>query len=256
MSDSAGGAAAPVDTSALSSSAPIETVAAPPTPISDAPPAGAKEAPIEPKEQPRTTREALKAAAAKVEKDNAAPLVDDKGAVKDGDAKPAAKRDDATGKFAPKEPAKAAVADPAAAAAKPAVDPAAAAAPAKTTAPAPARFSNDAKAVWDTAPEPVKAEVARMERELTQGIEKHRARPSATAKDRAVSRDGRQVWHRRHTALTKYTNMETLLRTEPAAGPRGGLRQYRRVIARRRPDRARPGSGQGCSRNLTRPSAN
>lgn len=41
---------------------------------------------------------------------------------------------------------------------------------------APKRFSEDAKKVWDTAPDPVKAEVSRMEREMTQGIEKHRAK--------------------------------------------------------------------------------
>lgn len=40
---------------------------------------------------------------------------------------------------------------------------------------APARFSPDAKAAWKDAPEPVKAEVARMERELTQGLETYRA---------------------------------------------------------------------------------
>jgi hypothetical protein len=40
---------------------------------------------------------------------------------------------------------------------------------------APSRFSADAKAAWKDAPEPVRAEVARMERELTQGIETYRA---------------------------------------------------------------------------------
>jgi gas vesicle protein len=40
---------------------------------------------------------------------------------------------------------------------------------------APSRFSADAKAAWKDAPEPVRAEVARMERELTQGLETYRA---------------------------------------------------------------------------------
>ena len=39
----------------------------------------------------------------------------------------------------------------------------------------PARFSTDAKAAWDEAPEVVRAEVLRMEREFTAGFAKHRA---------------------------------------------------------------------------------
>jgi hypothetical protein len=84
-------------------------------------------------------------------------------------------RDDKTGKFAPKDPgakdAPVAKDAPAKLGADPAkVQPAAAAKPAAAEKPAaadpnapkhaaPARFSDDAKAVWETAPEPVKAEL-------------------------------------------------------------------------------------------------
>jgi DNA-binding transcriptional MerR regulator len=178
--------------------------------------------------KPVSIDDAIDRATAKVEKDAAAP----------GDAKDLGKgaqleRDKTTGKFAPKDPAAAAAA---AAAVKPgAVDPAAAkpgevpaAKPAAVEKPAvdpnapkstaPARFSEDAKAVWDTAPEPVKAEVARMERELTQGIEKHRV---SAAKfdhikefDELATKSGTDL----KTALTKYVNLETLLRQNPLRG--------------------------------------
>ncbi|WKA31603.1 hypothetical protein [Bradyrhizobium roseum] len=176
--------------------------------------------------------------------DRAAAKVDakDKGAPAGKDAKEAAKdpakgadlvRDDKTGKFAPKDPAAAKDGKDAAAAppAKPAVDPAAkqavadpAAKPAAAADPsapkhaAPARFSEDAKAVWDTAPEPLRAEVARMERELTAGLEKHKASAAKfeTIKefDEMAARGGTDL----KTALTKYTQMEGLLRQNPLKG--------------------------------------
>lgn len=84
--------------------------------------------------------------------------------------------------------------------------------------PAPARFSTDAKAAWDAAPEPVRAEVARMERELSAGIEKYRTRAERDEQleefHQLASRSGTDV----KTALTKYTNMETLLRQNPLRG--------------------------------------
>ena len=128
-------------------------------------------------------RDALRAAREKVEAQEAEKA---RGADK-GTDKPAAGPDRGEGgRFAAKDT------KPAGGEAKPAAGddgkPAAAAAPAnpaaqdpppapvKRTVTAPERFSNDAKAVWDTAPEPVKAEVDRMHREMTAGIEKHRAK--------------------------------------------------------------------------------
>lgn len=165
--------AAPADTHVAA----IEDVTAPPAPLSDAPQPLKDQQQEQPKAAP-TTREALRAAAAKVnaQEEAAAKAAAD---AKDPKATPP-KRDDTTGKFAAKDPkaadpAAAAPAakdgkDPAAAAAAPPAKPAAAPpAPANRTVTAPERFSNDAKAVWDTAPEPVKAEVDRMHREMTAG---------------------------------------------------------------------------------------
>lgn len=230
MTDVAGGAAAPAaDISSAAPGAAIEHVAAPPTPISDSGPA-AGEAAIEPKPAP-TAREALKAAAAKVEKDEAAKVDPkaaattteqprDKGkfAAKDATGKePAAAKLDAAGKpivdktADGKADAKAGVTA--------VTEPKAGDVPAaKTTHAAPARFSNDAKAVWDTAPEPVKAEVTRMQRELEQGIEKHRVKAERDDQiadfHELAKKSGTDV----KTALTKYTNMEQLLRTNPLKG--------------------------------------
>jgi NADH dehydrogenase/NADH:ubiquinone oxidoreductase subunit G len=224
MTDLAGGAAAPADTNA----AVIEHVDAPPNPInSEIPAAPIEDKPVEPAKVP-TTREALRAAAEKVEKGQT-----------EEPAKPVkTEQPRENGKFAPKEgdkpvaPAKPAAIDPAAAkpseppAAKPpvagekpaAVDPAVKPAASTSTSPAPARFSPDAKAVWDTAPEPVKAEVTRMERELTAGLEKHRVAAERDSKiapfHEMAAKSGTDV----HTALTKYTNMETLLRQNPLKG--------------------------------------
>jgi hypothetical protein len=48
-------------------------------------------------------------------------------------------------------------------------------APSEDVVPAPKRFNAEAKDDWASAPETVRAEVLRMERELTAGLEKHRA---------------------------------------------------------------------------------
>lgn len=130
-------------------------------------------APPEPKEpaKPPSIRESLdkheKALLAKqAEAAKPEPKAEPKAAPKEA-AKDAPVKDPATGKFVAKD--------------KPAGEVAAKAepetpAPAKSPYEAPKRFSEDAKKVWDTAPDPVKAEVSRMEREMTQGIEKHRAK--------------------------------------------------------------------------------
>lgn len=248
------------DVAAAQSAAPIEAPihqeAAPPTPISnDAPAAG--EAKLEaPKEVP-STRDALRAAAAKVEAREAANVDPAKDPAKGSDLA----RDQTTGKFAPKE---AKPADPAAKpapgakdlAAKPDVpaDPAAkpaAADPAavKRTVAAPERFSNDAKAVWDTAPEPVKAEVDRMHREMTQGIDKYR---KSAERDEKLSRFHEMAERGGTTvdqALTRYTNLETVLRENPMKGLEEvcnnigiSLRQVAEIVLGQTPDQARADS--------------
>ncbi|MCD0415691.1 hypothetical protein LOC51_00555 [Rubrivivax sp. JA1024] len=228
-----GGAAAPTEPVDATVA---EEVVTPPNPISTESEAAA--AP-EPKGKTPSIDEALDRAAATVEAKTKSKA-EGKGDEAADASKPARAED---GRFAAKEPAKDAPKDGAKNdeapkdAAKPAPksnDEAAAKAPGdaapssdqapKPSAteaakhPAPARFSNDAKAVWDAAPEPVRAEVARMERELSAGIEKYRTRAERDEQledfHQLASRSGTDV----KTALTKYTNMEALLRQNPLRG--------------------------------------
>jgi hypothetical protein len=149
--DLAGGAAAPADTPAI-----VDTPSNVPEPITEATPRGAIDRAFE-----------------AVEKAN--PDVPAKPDTTAPDAKPVEgeRERNPDGTFRAKDPNAAPVeakdgkqADPVP------VDPAKAQTPAGE---APARFSADAKAAWKDAPEPVRAEVARMERELTQGLETYRA---------------------------------------------------------------------------------
>lgn len=201
-----------VDTGAPVDSAPVaDAPVATPAPISNDPipaePAPAPE-PVKddkPKE-PVSTRDALKKAAEKVEADSK---------TKD-EAKPEAKAPEKLraedGKFAPTKPADVA--------AKPAeaVQPVQAPAATKSTYEAPARFHAEAKAAWEAAPEPVRAEVVRLEKELSQGLEKYK---ESHARDEALkdfhemaAKGGTDI----KTALTNYTNMERQLRENPIKG--------------------------------------
>lgn len=211
-------AAAPSAASA-SPSTPIEPADTAPTPLSnEAPAAEAKEAP---KEMP-STRDALRAAAAKVEARIA-------GDGKEGEKSDAARGAD--GKFAAKEakggdkPDEGAPSKdvPAATKSAPPVAPekpaAAEAAPApKRTVAAPERFSSDAKAVWDTAPEPVKAEVDRMHREMNAGIEKYRAGADAFEQVRRFDDMAKASGKRLSSVIEDFVNMEQLLRANPLQG--------------------------------------
>lgn len=252
------GASAPADTGL----APIEHVDAPPSALSDAPPP-ADAAPAEEAKPAPSARAAIEAAAAKVEASQ-----------KDADKPAALVRDEATGKFKPaagKDPeakpadqakpgadqakeaaakvdlAKAEVGkvetakpDPA----KPAGDPPAPAAdPSRKPSTAPARFSADAKAAWDAAPEPVKAEVARMERELTAGIEKHRARVEALKPfDDMAAKAGTTV----EAALKNYTDLDMLMHQNPLNGLEAicervgvSLRDVAQIVLGQTPDQER-----------------
>ena len=90
--------------------------------------------------------------------------------------------------------------------------------PSHTISPPPARFSAAAKEAWASVPETVRAEVLRLEAELTAGLKKHQA---AAARD-AVLAD----FHDRAAncgttlkeALSKYVSLEHMLRTDPDAG--------------------------------------
>jgi hypothetical protein len=90
--------------------------------------------------------------------------------------------------------------------------------PAVAVEPAPTRFTAVAKEAWASVPETVRADVLRMERELTAGLRKHQA---AAARDADLA-----DFHARaakggvtlQEALSAYVNMEDLLRTDPDKG--------------------------------------
>jgi hypothetical protein len=192
----------------------------------------------EPKaDKPISTREALEKATAKVEKDNAPVKTEakpaDKAADKAADKTEPVKTDkprDEAGKFA-KDPAK--VEAPVKTEAKPSY----------TAGDPPARFSADAKAVWATLPETVRAETARMERELTQGYEKHKAAAERDSTLNEFHDMAKQAGKDLPSVVREYVNMESLLRKEPVKAmetilSRVGLspRQYAEHILGQTPD--------------------
>lgn len=122
----------------------------------------------------------------------------------------------ADGTFAPKDPIVASAVDPAAALAeKPVVDPLK---PEAAPGDAPSRFSPDAKAVWATAPEPVKAEVLRMERELTAGMEKYREDATAFESVREYDSMAKQYGTDLRSALDRYVSFDKSLNDNPFQG--------------------------------------
>lgn len=173
------------------------------------------QAPPEPKEPPKppSIREALDKASKTVEKQQAEaakpePKAEPKAAPKEA-AKAAPVNDPVTGKFVAKDKPADATAAKADAETAPA---------AKSTYEAPKRFSEDAKKVWDTAPDPVKAEVSRMEREMTQGIEKHRAKAerddTLTEFHDMAAKSGKDL----KSVVAAYVGMENKLRTDLTGG--------------------------------------
>jgi hypothetical protein len=86
--------------------------------------------------------------------------------------------------------------------------------PCHTAEPAPRRFSAAAKEKWAEAPEEVRAEVLRLEKELTAGLKKHQAAAARDADladfhDRAA-KGGTTL----RDALARYVSLEDLLRTD------------------------------------------
>ena len=251
--------AAPTRLGEASGEARVEQVSAPPAPLSDAPqplkeaPARLGEARVEAAKPAPSTREALRAAREKVE-----AAAKDAEAGKGAGDKPAPERGEG-GRFTVKDkpaagddPAKAADAKagdkpaPAKAAAEEAAP-----APVKRTLAAPERFSSDAKAAWDSAPEPVKAEVDRAIREMTAGIEKHRAGAEKFEKIRAFDEMAAKSGTDLPTALSRYTQMESLLRQNPLKGLEAvcdnigvSLRQVAEIVLGQAPDQARAQSDQ------------
>lgn len=248
------GTLAPADSGSVASNDPV--IAETPNPISTEPqpelPLDEKPVKVETKVEkepakPTTARDALKKAAEKVAKDEAPadktpavksepkaaePKVDAKAdAAKvetkaDTKAEPQPRADD--GKFAAKDVAPDAskpVAD-----AKTAPDPKLASEapkpgepvkevkPSYTASEPPKRFSPDAKEAWASAPDAVRAEVSRMEKELTAGFEKHRSDAEAFNNVREFHDMAQKSGTDLKTALTNYTNMEQVLRADPLKG--------------------------------------
>lgn len=189
-----------------STSAPIDTNTAPETtplgnqaPVAEKPEASEKPAPS------KSSREALEKAFAAQEakaKETAPKLADAAPKPSDG---PARSED---GKFAAREGAK-----PADTAEKPAEQP-------KPTQryEAPARFSPEAKAAWDTAPDSVKAETQRALTELQQGYEKHKEAAQNYEPIRHYDKMARESGTTLTEALDRYTSAENMLRQDPIRG--------------------------------------
>jgi hypothetical protein len=186
----------------------VDEILVPPSPIIDEPNPGAgdKPEPVKadkaPAEKPLSARDALKAAAEKLEK-------------QDADAKPDAKAEkarDETGKFAAKEGEK--IADPKAAEAKPKVEP-------DKTAPhyeAPARFSTDAKAKWTEVDESVRAETHRAIKELEQGHAKYKEDATNYEQFREFHKLAKDTNTDPVTALRNYVGIDKLLSENLVAG--------------------------------------
>jgi hypothetical protein len=79
----------------------------------------------------------------------------------------------------------------------------------------PSRFSPDAKAVWNDAPEPVKAEITRAVTELEQGIEQHRA---AFEPYKSLDADLQARGQNINDVVAHYSGIENLLRSNPIQG--------------------------------------
>ena len=219
--------------------APLDPGVQPPEPVRTDPP----ETPAEPKPEPEprklepTPRDAIRRAAEKVEAQGKEPAkpVESRAEAKDkaepakgdakADAKEPAKGEPARaqdGKFAPREGQEGAKAQddagraPAEGANRAARD---AAAPGdRAASPAPSRFADDAKAEWDKAPEPVRREVARLERELTEGLEKYRSDAKEFDSIRQFHEQVTKNGNTLHRVLSDVAAMEQAIMSDPVRG--------------------------------------
>lgn len=185
------------------------------SPLGSQIPPGAEAKPAEPK-APASLDDSIDRAIAKSAAKQAEPK-DAKPDVKPVAEKPVkAEQPRENGKFAPKDPVKAPVADSAVAVDAP--KPAEAVKPSHTAEDAPARFTETAKAKWAAADPEIRGETLRMQKELTDGYQKYKA---AAERDNSLAefhematKSGTDV----KTALQKYTALEGLLRKDPIKG--------------------------------------
>jgi hypothetical protein len=81
--------------------------------------------------------------------------------------------------------------------------------------PPPSRFAKAAQEAWGQAPEVIRAEVARMEAELTKGLSEYQQRFEPLRQfDEMARQSGKSL----DTVLHQYVGMEQQLRTDPVAG--------------------------------------
>lgn len=199
--------AAPAAVSAPAPVADVNEIIVPPNPINTEPNPGAgdKPEPVKadkaPAEKPLSAREALKAAAAKVEKQEA-----------DAD-KP---RDEATGKFKAKEGEADATA--AKAEAKPAEKPTDKPAEKAPHHEAPSRFSTEAKAKWETVDDSVRAETHRALKELEQGHAKYKQDATDFEPFREFHKLAKEKNVDAAAALKQYVGIDQLLASDFKAG--------------------------------------
>jgi hypothetical protein len=83
---------------------------------------------------------------------------------------------------------------------------------------APNRFSADAKEGWKNAPQSVRAEIHRMERELEAGIVKYKGDAEAFGEYRPFAEKLKQTGQKFDEVVGYYTGMEDLLATDPMRG--------------------------------------
>lgn len=209
MSDIHGAAApesspAPVSEVAVDLPNPISTEAQPEPEVKAEP----KPAKVEAKpDKPISAREALEKAALKVEKEN--PKIEAKDA-KTEKAEPAKGpvKDEKTGKFTSTDPAKIEAKEAAKVEAKPSY----------TAGDPPARFTPDVKGKWAELPENVRGEVSRMERELTQGYEKHKVAAERDATLNEFHEMAKQSGKDLRSVVAEYVNTENILRKDVVGG--------------------------------------
>lgn len=82
----------------------------------------------------------------------------------------------------------------------------------------PSRFSPDAKTAWETAPDPVKAEVHRAIKELEQGHQKYKADAEAYSEVREYAELAKKHGTTVKQALDNYIGIERKLQQDPVAG--------------------------------------
>jgi hypothetical protein len=119
----------------------------------------------------------------------------------------AAPRDE-TGKFAAKEPEKVVEAKPEEAAPTEET-------PTTTFAEAPKRFSPDAKAVWNSAPEPIKAEITRAVTELENGLNEYRQKWEPLKEFEQLAKQNNTSID---AALKNYVDLDMAIQQNPVQG--------------------------------------